>query len=85
MQALLLKVAIQYGVYALLALGVVGGVAGGVAGYGIYKYNSGWNAAIAGVAARNHEAINAVRGAVSKVDDCSANGGFWDAVGGVCR
>jgi hypothetical protein len=81
MQALLLKLAVQYGLYALLAAGVIGAIGG----YGIYEYNKGWNAAIAGVAARNHEAINAVRGAVSKVDDCSANGGFWDAVGGVCR
>jgi uncharacterized membrane-anchored protein len=81
MQAILVKLAIQYGVYALIAVGVVGGVAG----YGLVKYNKGWKDAIAGVASRNSEAINAVRSAVSKVDDCSANGGFWDAVGGVCR
>ncbi len=80
-QQFLLRLAVQYGVYALVAAGAVGGFAG----YGLFKYNQGWNAAIAGVAARNSEAIHAVRGAVSKVDDCSANGGFWDAVSGVCR
>jgi hypothetical protein len=80
-QEFLLKLAVQYGVYALVAVGVVGGVAG----FGVYKYNQGWNAAIAGVAVRNNEAINAVRGAVSKADDCTLNGGFWDTTGGVCR
>lgn len=81
MQAFLVKLAIQYGVYALVAVGIVGGVAG----YGVYKHNQGWNDAIAGIASRNNEAIHAVRSAVSKADDCSANGGFWDTVSGVCR
>ncbi|WP_439392554.1 hypothetical protein ACRQ5Q_24325 [Bradyrhizobium sp. PMVTL-01] len=81
LQAIAARLLAQYGVYLLIAIGAVGGFAG----YGIHKYNQGWRDAIAGVASRNSEAINAVRGAVSKVDDCSANGGFWDAVSGVCR
>jgi hypothetical protein len=81
MQALLLKLAIQYGVYALLALGVVGGVAG----YGVYKYNSGWNAAIAGIAPQYTRPSMRFAALFRRLMIVVLTGGFWDAVSGVCR
>lgn len=70
-------------------LAVIGGVAvvavGVFTAYSVKVYNKGWNAAIAGVANRNAEHLRAVKKAVSSVDECSANGGFWDTVSGVCH
>ncbi|WP_316397337.1 hypothetical protein [Bradyrhizobium sp. 33ap4] len=81
MQALLARLVAQYAVYGVVALVA----AGAVTGIGFHIYNKGWNDAIAGVASRNAETIRAVKGAVSKVDDCSANGGFWDTASGLCH
>lgn len=60
-------------------------IAGGATAVYFHIYNKGWNDAIAGVASRNTEHLRAVKKAVSSVDECSANGGFWNTVSGVCQ
>lgn len=50
----------------------------------IHEYNKGWHAAIAAVAKKDKEALDAVDKAVSNVDECVRRNGNWDTVNGVC-
>jgi lysozyme len=66
---------------AILAAGVIG------AGVAIYSniYNSGYDDAIADVAARNAQAAKDVKAAVGQSRACRDAGGRWDQSRGVCR
>lgn len=48
-------------------------------------YRSGYDRAINEVAAKNKEATDAVKKAISNVESCNANGGTWDTVSGLCQ
>lgn len=48
-------------------------------------YNKGYATAINHIASQNKEASDAVKKAISSVDQCNAAGGTWDTVGGVCE
>lgn len=48
-------------------------------------YNAGYRVAINQVAAKNKEASDAVKKAITKVDACNAGGGTWDTVSGLCQ
>lgn len=50
----------------------------------IHYYNKGWHSAIAAVAKKDKEALDAVDKAVSNVDECVRRNGSWDTVNGVC-
>lgn len=52
---------------------------------GVHERNAGWNAAVAAIAAKDKEAIDAVNKATSAVDACYSSGGTWDTAGGVCQ
>lgn len=66
---------------AVTAISIVGGSATWLS---VHEYNKGYAAAIAKIAARDKEATNAVKKAISNVDDCVAHNGVWDTVNGVC-
>jgi uncharacterized protein (UPF0333 family) len=51
----------------------------------VHQYNKGWKAAIAAVAAKDQEALNAVNKSKSDVDACYAGGRSWSTVDGVCQ
>lgn len=76
----LLPIGVQLGLAAAVFVVVTG------AATGVYFHirNAGYAAAIEDVAQRNKVAINAVRKATTKVTDCYAGGGSWDATRGVC-
>lgn len=69
-------------------IGIVGVLAslGGAYGYlRIHYYNEGYNAAISDIAAKNKDALDAVKTKLKIVDDCANSGGEWDTTRGVCR
>lgn len=69
----------------LAGLTIIGVLAGGADLYlSVHYYNKGWHAAIAAVAAKDKEALDAVDSAVSKVDECIRRNGSWDTSTGVC-
>jgi len=75
-------------VWKLAAIGIVlAAIAGGVAYWSIHQYNTGYAQAIADVAAKNKEAVDAVSSAKSKVDECLNRTGDWewDTTRGLCR
>ena len=47
-------------------------------------YNTGYATAINHIASQNKEASDAVKQAISNVDQCNTAGGNWDTVNGVC-
>lgn len=47
-------------------------------------YNTGYATAINHIASQNKEASDAVKSAISNVDQCINSGGTWDTVNGVC-
>lgn len=51
----------------------------------IHYENVGYAKAIAAVAAQDKGALDAVREATGKVDQCYAAGRGWDVVNGVCQ
>lgn len=51
----------------------------------IHEYNKGWHAAIAAVAKKDQEAIDAVKKSQSDVDACYARGKSWSTADGVCQ
>jgi hypothetical protein len=59
--------------------------------YGSYKlwehriYRSGWDAAIAAVAAQDQEAVDAANKAGARIAECRASGGVWRASTGQCE
>lgn len=58
-----------------------------VAGYALWHhhvYQSGYDAAIAGVASQNKEAVDARDKAIARLLACRARGGVWDAQTGQC-
>ena len=72
-----------------LRLAIVGGgIAAIAAGYGLWHhkvFNSGWNAAIAAIAAQDRGAIDAARSARANWRSCVDDGGVWNASTGQCR
>lgn len=70
----------QLGIGAALLAGA--GTAYGVWHYKIYS--RGYAAAISDIAKKDKGALDAVKGATTKVDDCFERGGVWDATRGVC-
>ena len=69
----------------LAGLAIAGTLIGGADLYlSVHYYNKGWHAAIAAVAKKDKEALDAVDSAVSKVDDCVRRNGSWDSTSGVC-
>jgi len=50
-----------------------------------HYFNLGYATAIDHIASQNKEASDAVKKAISNVDDCNASGGTWDTVGGMCQ
>jgi hypothetical protein len=68
---------------------IIGGaIAAIAAGYGLWHhkvFNSGWNAAIAAIAAQDKEAIDAARSARANWRSCVDDGGVWNASTGQCR
>ena len=67
---------------------VGGGIAAITAGYGLWHhkvFNSGWNAAIAAIAAQDRRAIDAARSARANWRSCVDGGGMWNASTGQCR
>jgi hypothetical protein len=66
----------------------VGGIAAVLAGYGLWHhrvFNSGWNAAIAAIAAQDRRAIDAARSARAHWRACVDSDGVWNASTGQCR
>ena len=72
-----------------LRIVVVGGcIAAVLAGYGLWHhkvFNSGWNAAIAAIAAQDSRAIDAARTARAHCRACVDGDGVWNASTGQCR
>jgi hypothetical protein len=68
---------------------VIGSViAAALAGYGLWHhkvFNSGWNAAIAAIAAQDRRAIDAARSARAHWRACVDGDGVWNASTGQCR
>ena len=67
---------------------VGGGIAAIAASYGLWHhkvFNSGWNAAIAAIAAQDKGAIDAARSARANWRSCVDGGGVWNASTGQCR
>jgi hypothetical protein len=68
---------------------IIGGVIAAIAAtYGLWHhkvFNSGWNAAIAAIAAPDRRAIDAARSARANWRACVDNGGVWNASTGQCR
>jgi hypothetical protein len=65
-----------------------GGIAAILAGYGLWHhkvFNSGWNAAIAAIAAQDRRAIDAARSARANWRACIDSDGVWNASTGQCR
>ena len=63
-----------------------GGIA--AAAYGLWHhkvFNSGWNAAIAAIAAQDRRAIDAARSARAHWRACVDSDGVWNASTGQCR
>jgi hypothetical protein len=66
----------------------VGGIAAILAAYGLWHhkvFNSGWNAAIAAIAAQDRRAIDAARSARAHWRACVDGDGVWNASTGQCR
>jgi hypothetical protein len=66
----------------------VGGIAAILAAYGLWHhkvFNSGWNAAIAAIAAQDRRAIDAARSARAHWRACVDSDGVWNASTGQCR
>jgi hypothetical protein len=64
------------------------GIAAVLAGYALWHhkvFNSGWNAAIAAIAAQDRRAIDAARSARAHWRACVDGGGVWNASTGQCR
>jgi hypothetical protein len=74
-----------------LKLRIVVTVGGGIvvaATYGLWHhkvFNSGWNAAIAAIAAQDRRAIDAARSARANWRACVDDDGVWNASTGQCR
>jgi hypothetical protein len=72
-----------------LRIVIVGaGIAAILAAYGLWHhkvFNSGWDAAIAAIAAQDRRAIDAARSARANWRACIDNGGVWNASTGQCR
>ena len=67
-------------------IAVIGVLAGAADLYlTVHYYNKGWHAAIAAVAAKDQEALNAVNKSKSDVDACYASGRTWSTTDGVCQ
>jgi hypothetical protein len=67
---------------------VGGGIAAVLAAYGLWHhkvFNSGWNAAIAAIAAQDRRAIDAARSARAHWRACIDGDGVWNASTGQCR
>jgi hypothetical protein len=67
---------------------IAGCVAAVFAAYGLWHhkvFNSGWNAAIAAIAAQDRRAIDAARSARAHWRACVDGGGVWNASTGQCR
>lgn len=60
-------------------------VTGTITTISVKIYNRGYASAISAVAERNKVAIDAVRKGTTRVQDCYAGGGSWDATDGVCH
>jgi hypothetical protein len=70
----------------LAGLAILGVLAGGADLYlSVHYYNKGWHAAIAAVAKKDQEALNAVKKSESEVDACYAAGRVWSTTDGVCQ
>ena len=64
------------------------GIAAILAAYGLWHhkvFNSGWNAAIAAIAAQDRRAIDAARSARANWRACIDGDGVWNASTGQCR
>jgi hypothetical protein len=64
------------------------GIAVILAAYGLWHhkvFNSGWNAAIAAIAAQDRRAIDAARSARANWRACVDDDGVWNASTGQCR
>lgn len=72
----------------LFQIALYGGIAlaatGGFVAAKIHYENVGYAKAIAAVAAQDKGALDAVRDAKGKVDQCYVSGRSWDVVNGVC-
>ena len=68
---------------------IIGGVVAAIlTGYGLWHhkvFNSGWNAAIAAIAAQDRRAIDAARSARAHWRACVDGDGMWNAATGQCR
>ena len=67
---------------------VAGVVVATLTGYGVWHhkvFNSGWNAAIAAIAAQDRRAIDAARSARANWRACVDSDGVWNASTGQCR
>jgi hypothetical protein len=65
-----------------------GGIAAILATYSLWHhkvFNSGWNAAIAAIAAQDRRAIDAARSARANWRSCIDDDGVWNASTGQCR
>jgi high-affinity Fe2+/Pb2+ permease len=65
-----------------------GGIVAILAGYGLWHhkvFNSGWNAAIAAIAAQDRRAIDAARTARAHWRACVDGDGVWNVSTGKCR
>lgn len=74
-----------YAIQLAIGVGVVALAGGALWGYGHHKYNQGWAAAIAAVAAQDQRAVNAKDEAVAKVRACRDAGRTWSIADGVCE
>ena len=68
-----------------IGVAVIAAAGGGYALWHHRVYQSGYDAALAGVAATDQEAIAARDKAVARVRSCRDAGGVWDTTAGKCR
>lgn len=71
--------------YLIGAIGALVSLGGAYAYLRTHYYNEGFNAAISKIAAKDKEALNAVKKQLQIVDDCAKSGGIWDTTDGLCH
>lgn len=64
---------------------VIAAIGGAFTYWTVHERNIGWQKAVDAIAAKDKEALHAVRQSISRVEECSRSGRTWDTVSGMCE
>jgi hypothetical protein len=73
-----------YAIRLIMGAALLAGIGGGFLFVKVHYENIGYEKAISKIAAKDEKAVDDVRAAKNKVDECFNSGRNWDAVRGLC-